>query len=165
MPKIRLLPTKVVRANMSWLTTFNNLVFSLRDSLQSRLRARVCPESFLFKQIIKPEEPEVWSGFSGFQAGIYHLNNLVSKHGSSSPEVISALKKHRALFPNPHVEIVGNDIWDYHCVSVRTHLKSTFADAVSNIEATCRILSPDDKKFLKSFTLTLVVGLQRIEIE
>ena len=143
---------------------FNNLILSVRDSLEWCCRKSFAPESLFLKRALfylrpdlnwsspvshSPEPADYWDDSQGFGKYLTRLYTVTSKHKSSSPEVISALDDLRAVYPVPHVEVAEEGVWNYSSVSVWTHLKSTFADAVANIEATGRTLSSDDKKYLQ----------------
>jgi len=59
------------------------------------------------------------------------------------------------FYPHPPIHIIPKGAWPKeftNCpnrVTVQTHLKSTFADAINRLKATGRTLSPKDEKYLR----------------
>ena len=148
---------------MPCFASFNNLILSVRDSLEWCLRKSRAPESFFLRRALSylrfhpcstTASPDRKTGLPGryhdFQSRIFELDNLLSHHATSSAEVIAALNDLRAFAPAPHVEIVEPELWGFLALVVQTHLKkSTFADAVSNLNAAGRTLSPEDENYLR----------------
>lgn len=130
----------------------------VRDALKWCLHKNFTPESpravswtanILKREPDTDEKSDPEYGFHGFAKYRCRLGNNIVQYGPSSPNVIAVLNELRAFSPRPHVEVVEEDVWGYPAVSVKTHLKSTFADAVANIKATGRILSPEDEHYLR----------------
>ena len=86
----------------------------------------------------------------GFDERVYNIYKLLKVHDDNSEAVMSALKDLRSFSPLPPVEIIPKGVWPCYKrrVNVKTHLKSTFADAVNLIKASGRTLSPDEEKYL-----------------
>lgn len=129
----------------------------LRDTLEWCLRKSLAPDSIFLKYAISLLEPGKSSNDSsseilskpGFDDYYHRLANAVYEHGFPSTEATSALNKLRAFSPIPHVEVYPEGIWNRPTVLVWKHLKSTFDDAVANIESTGRTLSSDHRKYLQ----------------
>ena len=87
----------------------------------------------------------------GFDNCISHIEQLLSTQDETSDALTSALEELRSWYPLPPIQIIPKGVWPkeptYH-VSVQTHLKSTFADAVTLLKATGRDLSVADEKYL-----------------
>ena len=88
----------------------------------------------------------------GFDNCISHIKHLLRTQDETSDAVTSALKELRSWSPLPPVQVIPKGVWpkEPNChVSVQTHLKSTFADAVNLLKATGRDLSAVDEKYLR----------------
>jgi hypothetical protein len=85
---------------------------------------------------------------------ISHLHDLLETHDETSDELSSTLKELETFYPRPPVQIIPKGAWpkeftiSSYRLSVQTHLKSTFSDAVNRLKATGRTLSPEDEKYL-----------------
>jgi hypothetical protein len=124
---------------MSHLSQLLDMLSSLRSTVHSFLR---------------PASPTI----PGFHNRISHLRHLVETDDYAAASL--ALNELRSRFPRPPVQLIPNGIWtkEPNChVSVQTHLKSTFADAVNLLTATGRQLSVADEKYLR-LLLTHVCG-------
>ena len=144
--------------------SLDNLLLSLRDSFVEILHRNLPANSRFLGRAIS---------FLKTGVEIYHLHNhhgfdwhkrralnFLQTHEISSTEVTTALKELRDFSPIPLVETVPSEVWDYErpTLVIHTHLKSTFANAVSNIRATGRTtFSLDDEKYLR-FLLTHSCG-------
>lgn len=135
---------------------FKDFMSRVRDSLEWCLRRNLDPESIFLKCALSILKSETVSNDlsetlpkHGFD--YYHslLQDTISEHGFPSPEATSSLNELRSFYPSPHVEITAEGVWNHISVSVQTHMKSTFDDAVANIESTGRSLSPEDGKYLQ----------------
>jgi hypothetical protein len=87
-----------------------------------------------------------------FKERISHLRDLLNTHDETSDAVSSTLKELETFYPRPPVQIIPKGAWPKESrnrVTVQTHLKSTFADAVNRLKATDRTLSPEDEKYLR----------------
>jgi hypothetical protein len=96
----------------------------------------------------------------GFGNCISHIKDLLCTQDETSDAVTSALKELRSWSPLPPIQIIPKGVWpkEPNChVSVQTHLKSTFADAVNLLKATGRDLSVVDEKYLH-LLLTHICG-------
>ena len=87
---------------------------------------------------------------NGFDAQINQLRKLLKTHDETSEQVTSAVNEIRSISPHPPLEIVPKGVWPIGDtrLNVKTHLKSTFTDAVALLNATGRTLSTDDEKYL-----------------
>jgi hypothetical protein len=85
-----------------------------------------------------------------FDSQLNQLRKLLETHDETSGQVTSAIKEMRSVSRLP-LEVVPKGVWPIGDVrlNVKTHLKSTFADAVALLNATGRNLSPDDEKYLR----------------
>jgi len=96
----------------------------------------------------------------GFYNRISHIKTLLSTHDETSDAVTSALEELRFWYHLPPIQVIPKGVWpnEPNCyVSIQTHLKSTFADAINLLKATGRDLSVSDKKYLH-LLLTHVCG-------
>lgn len=89
-----------------------------------------------------------------FKERISYLRKLLETHDETSDAVSSTLKELETFYPRPPVQIVTKGAWPKESpnrvtVTVQTHLKSTFADAVNLLKATGRTLSSEDEKYLR----------------
>jgi hypothetical protein len=87
-----------------------------------------------------------------FDDRISHISHLLETHDETSNEVTSALKELETFYPRPPVQLIPKGVWPKEStnrITVQTHLKSTFADAVNLLNATGRTLSPEDDKYLR----------------
>ena len=141
-------PQPFLSSNMSHF--LRRIMLCIRNFLEWCFRRTLASESIFFRRAEK-----VWNDSSesmakhGFDQYCWALRLAVSKHGFPSPKATSALNELRAFSPSSHVEVTAEGVWDHISVSVQTHLKSTFDDAVANIESTGRTLSIEDKKYLR----------------
>jgi hypothetical protein len=147
---------------MPHFTRLTNLTVHVRDALEWCLRKCLAPQSPFISwttNILRQERSldnshsegmsDPGYGFHGFAKYVCRLHNTLSQYGPFSPNVTAVLNELWAFSPCPHVEVVEEGVWGYPTVSVKTHLKSTFADAVANIKATGRVLSPKDEHYLR----------------
>jgi hypothetical protein len=128
---------------------FGNIISMSRLSqlLLSSLRSSV-------HSLLRPASPTI----PGFHNRISHLRHFVEKDDDAAASL--ALNELRSRFPRPPVQVIPKRIWtnEPNClISVQTHLKSTFADAVNLLTATGRQLSVADEKYLR-LLLTHVCG-------
>ena len=85
-----------------------------------------------------------------FHERIFYIEGLFGPDEDASDTATSALNDLRSVFPLPPVQIVPREVWPYDnsSISIQTHLKSNFADAVNLIRATGRTVSEADEKYL-----------------
>jgi hypothetical protein len=88
-------------------------------------------------------------GWQGFERHVINTELLLRDHDPDSPEVTAALNDLRAFSPVPFAEVVPREVWGTALVTCRAHLKSDFKDAIANITATGRTLSPDDEHYFR----------------
>ena len=84
-----------------------------------------------------------------FCESISSIENLLETYEETSEEVNLALKDLSSF--SPQVRIIPKGVWPNEPKSricVQTHLKSTFADVVNLLKATCRDLSSSVEKYL-----------------
>lgn len=133
-------------------------MLSIRDSLEWCLRKSLAlgsvflqrPISFLRSETNSNDSPsEIGDSQWDFEEYFSRLSDAVHKHGFPSPEATSALNALRAFSPVPHVEATPEGVWDIPTISIRTHMKSTLADAVMNIESIGWKLSSEDIDYLR----------------
>src|SRR5208282_5530621 len=88
----------------------------------------------------------------GFDSSVSHIELLLNTEDETSDAVTSALKELKSLSSLPPVQVIPKGVWPKEptChLTVQTHLKSTFADAVNLLKATGRDLSEADKNYLR----------------
>ena len=95
-----------------------------------------------------------------FAALISQLKKLFRTHDENSHAVTSALDELKSRYPLPPVQLIPKGVWPHepNClVSIQTHIKSTFADAVNLLKSTGRDVSLEDEKYLH-YLLTHICG-------
>jgi hypothetical protein len=111
--------------------------------------------SLAFLRNVRATMPESTAGSApiqgdeGFKTHVMNTQLLLRDYDPDSPEVTEALNNLRAFSPVPFAEVVPREVWGKALVTVRAHLKSDFKNAVANITATGRTLSPDDEHYLR----------------
>jgi hypothetical protein len=86
-----------------------------------------------------------------FYDRISHIKHLLCTQDETSDVVTSALKELISWYPLPPIQVIPKGVWskEPNClISIKTHLQSTFSDAVNLLEATGRDLSAADEKYL-----------------
>ena len=125
---------------------FSRLLPSLYNFLSNDLWSEIFPQILQFLHFLRtapsPPSPEF---------RISHIEHLLRTQDETSDAVTSALKELRSWSPLPPVQVIPKGVWpnDPNChISVQTHLKSNFTDAVNLLKATGRDLSAVDEKYL-----------------
>ena len=77
------------------------------------------------------------------------INSLLRDHPANSPEVLSALKELQRFAPVPPSEVIDASIWGKADLRVNSHIESSTARAISNIEMTGRRVTLADKRYLR----------------
>jgi hypothetical protein len=87
-----------------------------------------------------------------FNEHVRLIRNILKTLPGSSPEAVSAIKDLRACFAKPPAEIVTGEIWGVESdfLVVKTHLKSEFDDAVDRLMTHGKVMSADDRYYLRS---------------
>ena len=82
---------------------------------------------------------------------VNQINILLKTQPEPSDEAQAALNELQALFPVPPTEIVKRNVWGTKTAKllVNNHVKTNFADALSNIKLTGRNPSPEDEEWLR----------------
>ena len=86
----------------------------------------------------------------GFESSISHIEQLIQSDDDTA--ITSALTDPRSLAPRPPVQVIPKGAWPNEptsLVSIQTHLKSSFDDAVKLLKATGRELSVVDESYLR----------------
>jgi hypothetical protein len=86
-----------------------------------------------------------------FNEHVRRIKSLLESLPGTSPKVLDAVKALRAYSAKPLVEIVAGSVWavESDLLIVKTHLKSEFQDAVERMTSHGRILSSDDRNYLR----------------
>jgi hypothetical protein len=141
--------------------TLNNLLSSVQALLERCLinnlptGSTLLTNSLTFLRNVRSSTPpestldSALQGWEGFERHIINTELLLRDYDPDSPEVTAALNDLRAFSPVPFAEVVPREVWGTALVTSRAHLKSGFKDAVANITATGRTLSPDDEHYLR----------------
>jgi hypothetical protein len=79
------------------------------------------------------------------------LRQLLETHDETSEVVTSTLNKLQSISRHLPMVVIAKGVWPKRNIRLRvkTHLKSTFTDAVTLLNVTGRTLSPDDKEYLR----------------
>jgi hypothetical protein len=147
---------------MPHFATLYNLLSSIQALLERCLINNLPADSTLltnsltFLRNVRPSTPPESNADSaltqeqqGFERHVTNTHLLLRDYDPDSPEVTAALDDLRAFYPVPFAEVVPREVWRTALVTFRAHLKSDFTDAVANITATGRTLSPDDEHYLQ----------------
>ena len=116
---------------------------SARGSFKQFLTRNV-PQRVLHSLSSAPSQP--------FDKRISYLVHSFETDDDPSHTITSALNDLRSVFPLPSVQIIPRGVWPYEAntpISIQTHLKSNFADAVNILRATGRTVSEADEKYLR----------------
>ena len=122
------------------------MLSSVRDSFE-RFLTRNVPQRlhFLLHSLRSPPSQP-------FNRRISYIEDLFETDDDISDTATSALDDLRSVFPLPPVQIIPRGVWSYEPnspISIQTHLKSNFADAVNLVRATGRTVSEVDEKYLR----------------
>jgi hypothetical protein len=133
-----------------------NILLSLRVFLDLLLRYLPTRLHFILGSPPRNILPQAALSFDDH---ISLIRKLLKTHDDTSETITSAVNDLKSLSPSPWVEIVAKDVWprENTCISVKTHLKSTFDDAVNRLKATGRVPSSNDMKYLH-LLLTHICG-------
>lgn len=137
---------------MSAFSRFFNISLALRSILDLFVIRNISHILQFLLRFIRLASSPVSPASLGFETHISQIENLLATQDETSDAVTSALQELRSRYPLPPVQIIPKTVWprESDCVvSVRTHLKSTIADAVNNLTSTGRNLSLVDEKYLR----------------
>ena len=123
-------------------------------SLQSSFKRFMCHISSPKIPISSPFPKNcTLSAIAGIPRSHFSYRALALTQDETSNAVTSALKELISWYPLPPIQVIPKGVWsnEPNChISVKTHLKSTFSDAVNLLKATGRDLSAADEKYLET---------------